>query len=152
MVAENRDSVPDHGGVDGECDGEVCGEAVLRHAWVGAGFLEEVVLDAGFDHPPAEEALESDEGGDAGNPRGHAGGDSAPGDEIEARENEGEANDTAPEPVGPFHVVYELVALEIHVWIQDAVFGRVAVFGEVFLPGFGGQGRECAGDGLPFRD
>lgn len=36
------------------------GEAVLGDAGVGAGLLEEVVLDTGFDHPPANEALEPD--------------------------------------------------------------------------------------------
>lgn len=45
VLAQDREPVPDHGGVDGEGGGEVRGEAVLRYAWVGARLLEEVVLD-----------------------------------------------------------------------------------------------------------
>lgn len=152
VFTQNREPVPDHGGVDGECGAEMCGEAVLRYAWVGTGLLEEVVLDAGFDHPPADEALEPDERGDTGDPGSHAGGDPATGDKVEAGENEGEADDTPPEPVRPFHVVDELVALEVHVRVQNTIFGRVAVFREILFPGFGGHWGERACYGLPFRD
>lgn len=152
MFAEDREPVPDHGGVDGKCGAEVRGETVLRYAWVGTRFLKKIVLDAGFDHPPTDKALKSDECGDTGDSGGHAGGDSTAGDKVKAGKNEGEANDTSPEPVRPLHVVDRLIAIEIHVWVQDAVFGRVAVFREIFFPGLGGQWREGACYGLPFCD
>ena len=47
------------------------GEAVLRDAGLGAG-LEEFVLEAGFHHPPADEALEADQAADAEETAGHA--------------------------------------------------------------------------------
>ena len=82
ILAENGEPCEKHGGVACECCAEVCSEAILAYAWVASG-SEEIVAQTGLDHPPAEEALETDEGRDAEQGCRRTGGHAPPGDEVD---------------------------------------------------------------------
>lgn len=148
--AEDREAREEHPGVADEGGGQVGGQTILRDARVGAGG-EEVVLETGLDHPPADEALEADQAGDAEQVERHPGRDPAAGDEVERGEDEGEADEAAPEAVRPLHEVDLLELVKGHVRVEQLELRRGTVFFELGLPVGGGHGRKRAGDGSPFR-
>jgi hypothetical protein len=85
----------------------VSGQAVLRNAGdaVRRGLGDALLGQAGRDHVPAKGALTTDEGADAEELGGGAGGDALLEEEVWDREEEGEADDAAEEAVGPLIVV-----------------------------------------------
>lgn len=148
--AQDAEADEEHPGVADEGGGEVGGEPVLGDAGVGAGG-EQVVLEAGLDHPPADEALEADEGGDAGEVGGDGGGDAAAGDEVGGGGDEGQADEAAPQAVRPLHVVDLLELLDVHVRVQQPELRRRAVLVELGLPVRLRERRQGARHGLPLR-
>lgn len=78
---------------------------------------EQIVLETRLNHPPANKTLESDAGRDTEESERHWLGDSAAGDEVDGREDEGETDKAAPLAVQPFHVVDFLEFSEVHVGV-----------------------------------
>lgn len=113
---------------------------------------EEVVFEARLDHPPADEALKADEGGDAAETEGHGLGDSAAGDEVGGGEDEGETDEAAPDTVYPFHPVNGFKFFDTHTGVELLEFGRLSVLVEFGLPVKVIHWRERAGDRFPFCD
>ncbi len=148
-VAEGRETTPEHGGVTDEGCAKVGGEAVLRDAGVGARG-EEVVFQSGLDHPPADEALDADYGGDTGETCGERARDAATSDEVDGGEDEGEADHAAPQAVRPFHKVDVFELVKCHGGVEQLEFGGGAVLGELGIPVCSRERGERAGYWAPF--
>lgn len=112
---------------------------------------KEIVLETRLDHPPANEALETDQAGDAEKVDGHSGRDSAARDKVHRGKDKREADEATPEAMGPFHEVNLLELLQRHVRVEQLEFRRRTVFFEFRLPVGKRHGRQRAGDGPPFR-
>lgn len=117
-VSENRESGPEHSSVNAERSSEVGSKSVLRDSWVRA-WRKEIILQPRLDHPPSNKPLESDAGRDTQQGERHWLGDSAAGDEVDCREDEGETDEAAPLAVEPFHVVDFLEFGEVHVGVEE---------------------------------
>ncbi len=145
---QHRQARQEHPGVADKGGAQVGGQAVLRDAGVRA-LGKQVVLEARLDHPPADEALEANQGRDAEQVGGHLGGDAAAGHEVERRQDKAHANDTAPEPVAPFHKVNLFELVDGHVGVEDLVLGRGTVPLEFGFPVLLGSRGHRSGHGLP---
>lgn len=95
---------------------------------------EEIVLETRLDHPPANEALETDQTGDTEEVDGHPGGDSAARDKVQRGKDKRHANEATPEAMGPFHEVNLLELLQRHVRVEQLEFRGRTVFFEFRLP------------------
>lgn len=151
VLAQDGEAVPEHGGVADECCTEVCCEAVLGDSRVCAG-SEQIILQSGLDHPPADEALEADQGGYSEQTDGHGRGDFAAGDEVDGGDGKRQADETPPLSVRPFHKINFLELVDVHVRVELFEFGRGPVAVEFSLPGLGAGGPDGSGDWLPFCD
>lgn len=148
-VAEGGETAPEHCGVADESCAEVGGEAVLRDTGVGAR-REEVIFQTRLDHPPADEALDADYGGDTGEACGERARDAATSDKVDGGEDEGEADHAAPEAVRPLHEVYVFELVKCHGGVEQLEFGGGAVLVELGVPVCGREGRERASYWAPF--
>lgn len=135
VLAQDGQSVPEHGGIAEECGAEMSCEAVLGDAWVGTRF-KEIVLQSRFHHPPSDEALESNQACDAAETERHALGNPSTRDEVDCGNHEREPDEAAPKSMDPFHVVDVLEFGERHVRVQLFEFRRSAVLGEFGFPIF----------------
>lgn len=127
------------------------GEAVLGDTGVGSR-SEEVVLETRLNHPPTNDALKADERGDTSNVEGHGEGDTAAGNKVEGGQDEGYADDTAPDAVGPFHEIDLLKLGEGHVRVEKLELGGCSVLVEFGGPGFVVGRKDSSRDGTPFGD
>lgn len=151
VSAENAETGKKHPGVADESGSKMGGETVLADAGVGTG-SKEVILETGLDHPPADEALEANESRNTNKSASHARGDAATSDEVDGREDEGHADEAAPETMGPLHEVDLLELLEVHARVEHLELGRGAVLFKLGLPLLLGTRPEGTSDRSPFRD
>lgn len=151
VSAENAETGKKHPGVADESGSKMGGETVLADTGVGAG-SKEVILETGLDHPPANEALEADESRDANKSASHARGDAATSNEVDGGEDEGHADEAAPETMSPLHEVDLLELGEGHARVEHLELGRGAVLFKLGLPLLLGARPEGTSDGSPFRD
>lgn len=95
MLTEDCKAVPEHVDVCDESGAEVGCEAVLGDARLVAS-LEELVLEARLDHPPANGTLETDQTADTSQTPGHGLANSFADDEVDGGQEEGDADHSAP--------------------------------------------------------
>lgn len=151
VSAENAETGKKHPGVADEGGSKMGSETVLADTGMGAG-SKEVILETGLDHPPTNEALEADESRDANKSAGHTRGDAATSNEVDGREDEGHADEAAPETMGPLHEVDLLELVEVHGRVEHLELGRGAVLFKLGLPLLLGARPEGTSDGSPFGD
>ena len=151
MILENRKASPEHTAVHEECRTKMCGQTILANARMTSR-SKEVVSQATFYHPPAEEALETDQTTDASEFPGHRGSDFATGDEIGSWEEESETDDPTPQAMCPFHKVDLFELVESHVGVEEGELRGGSVFGEFAVPVGLIHGWHGACDWPPFGD
>lgn len=100
----------------------MCSQAILTDSRVTA-WRKEIIFETRLDHPPAKEALETNHTSNTSDAQSHWLGDPSLGDKIDSREDERQANKSAPEAVDPFHVVNFLEFRQVHVRVQQVEFG-----------------------------
>jgi hypothetical protein len=131
VLTQDRKAVPEHVGVSDEGCTQVSCEAVLRDARLVAS-LEKLVLQTRLDHPPADDTLHSNESADATETPGHGLADLPARDKVDGRQQESNADDSAPQTVSPFHPVDLLELFQIHVGVQHLEF-RAELVASVFI-------------------
>lgn len=131
--AEDGDARHKHPRVAEEGSGQMSSQSVLGDAGVRAG-SKEIVLETRLDHPPADEALDANQTGDAEQVERHLGRDFAASDKVQRGEDEGEADEAAPQPVRPFHVVDLLELVQGHVRVEHLELRRGAVLFKLGFP------------------
>lgn len=131
--AEDGDARHKHPGVADEGGGQMSSQSVLGNTRMRAR-SKEIVLETRFDHPPANEALDANQTGNAEQVECHLGRDFAASNKIQRRENEGEANEATPQSVRPFHVVDLFEFFQGHVRVQDLEFRRGTVLFKLGFP------------------
>ena len=151
MFLEDGEAGEDHGAVDGKCRAKMCREAILADSRVAAR-VEEVVLEPTLDHPPADDALEANHAADAHELPRRRGCHSSARDEVCGGEEEGDANDSAPQSVGPLHKVDLLELGQRHAGVELRELGRRTILVELALPCLWAAGPQRACDGAPFGD
>lgn len=133
MLTQDRKTVPKHIGVGDEGCAQVGCEAVLGDARLVAG-LEELVLQARLDHPPADHTLHSNERADAAETPGHGLANLPSRDKVDGRQQESDADDSAPQTVSPFHPVDLLEVFQVHVRVQHLELGAELVASVFIFP------------------
>ena len=126
VLTQNCKTVPEHVGVGDESCTQVGREAVLRDARLVAG-LEKLILQTRLDHPPTDDTLHSNERADASKTPGHGLANLPARDEVDGRQQESDADDSAPQTVSPFHPVDLLEVFQVHVGVEHLELGTELV-------------------------
>lgn len=124
-------------------------ESVLGDAGMGSG-REKIVFKTAGHHPPSDKSLKSDQSAYTGEFEAHCLRHFAARDEVCGWEEEGHADDAAPEAVSPFHPVDLFEFGERHGGVEELEFGGGAVFGEFGFPVGSAHGRKGTGYWAPF--
>lgn len=140
VSAQDSETRDEHPGVADKGGRKMSGKSILRNSRVRAG-SKEIILETRLDHPPADDALEADQAGDAEEVDGHLGGDLAAGDKVQRREDKGHADEASPETVEPFHKVNLLEFVEGHVRVEEGELGGGAILFELGVPFFLVRGK-----------
>lgn len=151
VLAEDCKAVPEHVEVCDESGAQMGGETVLRDARVGAG-LKKLILQTRLDHPPPNDTLEADESANASQAPRHGLADLLASDEEDGRKQEGDAHDSSPKSVSPFHPVDLLEVVQVHVRVEHLEFGTQLIPRVLIFPMLLAHGWEGAGDRSPFCD
>ncbi len=108
--------------------------------------------EAGFHHPPADEALQSAERQDADEFPFQSLRDHAAQPEDDERHGEDDADQPAQQPMAPLPEEDEFEPVEAHAGDEFLILRDRLIFGEFGEPIGLGERRQHAGDRLPFGD